>query len=353
MPKKPLTSRQLDSVLQAPERRSQAGLRNVITSLPEDVDPVPAARAALCLIRADHVHPMRIFARACKTLPVPVIRALLDLLETDRRPHSFFLREYVPRDGKKREVSTAWASAMQALLDLESPYGWATPRRKAKLRGLAGNPRTLQAIQTAAVACEQVSMDMLAVLVTDASEASLDALIPHVERAVKRRDQTLDRLQELRTHARATPVMDDFFQRIQAQLDARQAASPALQFARELGFGELDTFELTIELESSTRAGAKAYWYWAWLHVSSDSDQWFTIAAAEKERGNLLHNVDLNFNNKLIHRDHLGLGTCEPAGFPAWIARAAKKFRVQWNHDGAQIKTSVRGNKGRELLARW
>jgi hypothetical protein len=354
MPKKPLTLREVQAVLEAPDK-DRSRLLDVLKALPEDVDPTLASRAARSLIPKpphDGPHITWTFARTCRKLPAPVIHALLEQLEEDRRSHAFFLREAVPRDAGDAELTAAWAAALQALLDLDSSYAWGSMQRKAKLQALAREPRMLQAIQTAAVACEAVSLDMLAVLAADASEASIDALIPHVERAMRLQDQNLDRLQLLRTHARSTPVLNDFFARIQAQFDTRQAHSPALRFARELGFGERDTFWFRVYLMSDEREVAPAYRYHAHMSVDSSSDTWFSISVSKSDPTSGSTARSTSFTSKETRRDELELGTCEPAGLPAWLARAEEKLGVRWDHDEAFRSTSLRGTK-RARLEQW
>ncbi|GEN10365.1 hypothetical protein SAMN05443572_11034 [Myxococcus fulvus] len=216
-------------------------LTQALKKLPEDVDPVLAAGAALRLLSEDGSS-FWSFGRHCQQLPAPVIRAVLERLAGDVRPGVFFLRESVDLEGSDEALRASWRMALQGLLDLDVTYGWGSKQRKAKLRGLAENPVLLQSLQTVVVASEEVSRDMLAVLTIDASEASLDALIPHVERAVLSQGWELDRLEDLRTHARSTPALDALFERMEALLQARRARSPALELARALGFGEPAVF---------------------------------------------------------------------------------------------------------------
>lgn len=349
MPKRP-NLREVEAILLTPDHE-RSRLLEVLKALPEDVDPALAARAALGLI-GESYQPVWLFARTCQRLPVPVIRALLALLEGDRRPHAFILREYVRREAPADTVAADWEEALQVLLDLETTYAWGSKQKKAKFQALATRPRVLQALQTAAVACERVSLALLAVLAADASEASLDALIPHVERAVRQQDWELDRLQLLRTHARATPVMEDLLSRMKALIESRRARSPALVLARELGFGELDVFWFQAHVSSPEHDGAPASRHQAHLSVDSRSATWFHVAVSSENPQDMLRPRTTSFSSQKVNRDELELGTCEPSGFPAWLAATAQRLRTRWNFDGMHVSTRLRGKKRMEL-ERW
>lgn len=349
MPKRP-TLREVETVLRT-QHHERSSLLEVLKALPDDVDPALAARAAVGLI-GDSYHSTWLFARTCRRLPVPVIRACLELLEADRRPHAFILREYVRREAKDDVLAVDWDEALQVLLGLETTYAWGSKQKRAKFQALADQPRVLQALQTAAVACEQVSLDLLAVLAADGSEASLDALIPHIERAVRQQDWELDRLQDLRTHARSTPVMDDLFSRMKALFEARQARSPALGLAKALGFGELDAFWFQVHISSPEFDGAPAYMHQVHLSVDSRSATWFHVSLSASNPADMLRPRSTSFNSDKVYCDDLGLGTCVPSDFPAWLAASAERLRTRWNFDQLSLGTSLRGKK-RNQLERW
>lgn len=349
MPKRP-TPQEVETLLRTPFHDRAPGVLDALKALPEDVDPALAARAALGLIGDSH-YSTWLFARTCRRLPVPVIRVILAQLEADRRPHAFILREYVRSNEDADTLCSDWDEAMQVLLDLETTYAWGSKQKRAKFQALAARQRVLQALQTAAVACEKVSLDLLAVLAADASEASLDALIPHIERAVRQQDWELDRLQDLHTHARSTPVMDDLFSRMKALYEARQARSPALGLARELGFGEPDVFWFQVQLYSPELAGSRDRQQ-VHLSVDSRSATWFRISVSESNPADILRPRSTAFTSDKVFCDDLGLGTCEPAAFPSWLAAVAQRLRTQWNFDGMHLRASVRGKK-RVPLERW
>jgi len=59
-----------------------------------------------------------------------------------------------------------------------------------------------------------------------------------------------------------------------------------------------------------------------------------------------------SFSSDEVRRDELGLGTCEPARFPSWLAAAAERLRTRWNFDQMHMGTSLRGKK-RDQLGHW
>ncbi|MCP3100555.1 hypothetical protein LZ198_16925 [Myxococcus sp. K15C18031901] len=341
----------IEAVLRQPDRDWSTFIKT-LKALPEEVDPELAASAALHLAR-DPRASLWSFARNCQQLPVPVIRVILEKLSGDRRPRLFFLREAVDAEAPDEDLRAAWKAALQGSLDLDTTYGWGSKQRKAKLQGVAGDPVLLQAIQTTVVACEQVPLDMLAVLTADASEASLDALIPFVERAVRTEGWELDRLEDLRTHARSTPAMDDLFTRTAALLQSRRARSPALDLARELGFGDLEVFWFSASLAEGQRHADQSVHYFHHCHIMVDSRApiWFRFSASTSEDG--VQGVRrTHFDSGGLRKDDLGMGACPPARFPAWIALAAERIGTQWPMHELSVRTGLRGKK-REQLEQW
>ncbi len=344
------TTREIEAVLQSPGGERGRFLE-ALGKLPRDVDPGVAARAALSLIGGD-VPGFWIFARTCGQLPAPVIRALMEQLGEDRRPHSFFLRECIPLDASEPELTAAWETALQALLDLDTSHAWNSNQQEAMLQTLAKKPAILHAIQTAAVACEKVPLPMLAVLAADASDTSVDALIPHVERAVTQQDESLDRLQSLRVHARSTPAMDALFARMRALLEARPGYLPALEFARGLGFRELDLFWFQAQLVSRTNREAPGDCYQVRLSVDSRSAAWFKVALSGAVDSVRAPPPFTLFSSDKVHFDKLRVGTCEPAGLPRWLATTGAKLGMPWDFNRMTLQTHLR-ERERDRLERW
>jgi hypothetical protein len=345
-----LSKAEAEAVLRDVESH-RAELGEVLKALPPDVDPELAADAAMTLVWKGVWTESWRFARACGRLPPPAIRAVLRRLPAAPGPHAVVLRDLVPLELDDAALEAAWGGALQALLDLQTSYGWGSKQKRAKLQALAAEPRLLGAVQAAAGACEEAPVDLLAVLAIDASEASVDALLPHVERAAREKDRGLDLLQRLRTHARSTPTLDALLARVEGLLEAREAASPALLLARELGFGEVETFWFFTLFGSTGLDRSNVPVYQVSLRVDSREADWLSVHVSGPV-GMELRIPGTSFGADAVHRDELGLGRCAASELPQWLARSARKLGVTWSLSQVDPSTSVRGKK-RERLARW
>ena len=166
-----------------------------IRKLPADIDPVLAADVALEIL----VDSAWVFSRDCKRLPPTVMRDLLRRKPKDAT--HVYLTLAVDPDETDAQLAKSWGRAIQGIADLETINRWHSTQKKEKYAALAKDHHLLPAIQGAAANGENVSNDMLAVLVADGSDESMDALIPHLEHGGDR----LDSLRLLRVHARNTP----------------------------------------------------------------------------------------------------------------------------------------------------
>jgi hypothetical protein len=148
--------------------------------------------------------------------------------------------------------------------------------------------------------------------------------------------------------------MDSMFARMEALLDNRKATSPALDFARGLGFGEPTTFWFQAYLASPAFDDVPAYRHQVHLEVDSRSAVWFRVSLSEvtplAPPGTPNNNT--RFGSEKVIRDGLGVGTCEPAEFPQWLASVASKLNTRWSFDTLSLRTSLRGQK-RDQLERW
>ncbi len=267
MPKLTVDAAQLRlrAVLEDPKALGQ--LWDVVKAPPDGLDEVLFAEAFTSAFSKTSWYA----ARHSKRLPARLIRAVLADWASQNPPtfHPLFFTLAVKADLDDAALQAAWAAALQATLDLNTSYAWGSQQRKAKIAGLAGQPTILAALQAAVVAGRGrtqgpgfgLSMDVLAVLAADASEASLDALMAHVERVATVDRGGFDLLELLKTHAQPTPGVDAMFARIAERLKERRQASPALAFAQTLGFGELDDFWFDVWLGSHelTRFRAPRY----------------------------------------------------------------------------------------------
>lgn len=311
-------------------RLSKAAVREQIRKLPGHVDPELAADVALEIL----VDSAWAFSRDCKRLPPAVIRELLRRAPTEAA-HVYFTLAVDP-DAKDGALLASWARAIQGLADLETINRFASKQKKEKFQRLAKDEHLLPAIQGAAARGENVSMDMLAVLVADGSDESLDALIPHLDIAGS--SHRLDALRMLRVHAKDTPALRALLADLDR--DAEKSGSPAHRIARLIGLPESTPFWFRASLSSRDVQLS--------VEIDSRKASWFRVDVARVDRGGIEGYT--SFTHDRIHDDALGIGRCDAGEVPAWLARVAKQLRLAW--DPPYITSNVRGAK-RDKIARW
>lgn len=282
------------------------------------------------------------FGRWARNLPADVIRGVL-AASSDGTTH-LFLRLAVDDDGDDRRLQRSWQRALQASADCSQYDSWGSKTRRARTRKLATNPRVLQAIQGTVAHIKDPSHDMLAVLVADGSAASIDALVPHVNK------DNLELWHKLRVHAKRTPALVALFEEAEAALDDRNATSPALALGPVIGLGEVDVLWFDASISSNERAGSVSR-YQGHVKVDSRAKQWFHVSLVDIS--GTFSGGDwktTRFDSSVIASDELKLGRCEAAGVPGWLAKAASRLRIVW--DTPYIRTGVRGAK-RDQIAKW
>lgn len=320
-------------------RKSGSALRAQISEsirkLPADIDPVVAADVVLELL----VDSAWAFSRECKRLPPTVMRELLRRRPTDST--HVYLTLAVDPDEPDAVLEKSWGRAVQGLADLETINSWHSKQKRAKFLALAETDHLLHAIRGASANGDNVSNNMLAVLVADGSDESIDALVPHLEPIGDR----LDAMRLLRVHAKDTPRLRTLF----AQLDddAEKAGSPAQRIARLVGLPHEKQFWFTASIWSATPEHQLPA---VQLHITIDSRKaaWFGVNVAKTARGTIAGCT--TFTHELVHDDGLDLGRCEAGDLPTWLIKVAKRLRVTW--DTPLISSSVRGAK-RTQISSW
>ncbi len=343
MPKR-LRAPEVNLLLRGPESRE----RNLaLRSLPEDVDVELAVKVLLEQVK----DPRRAwsFARSYKKLPVAVIRGLLSRLEEVTNPVSIFIRVYVAGEA---DVADAWERAMFRLLSLDTTYAWGSKQKRSKLEGLAAERRVVEAVQASVVNSELARMDALAVLAIEASEASVDALMPHYERAAREKDFALDRLQNLKKYASKTPAMVQMTARVDAMVGERNAASPALDFAAAIGLGTMTKFWFDQFLASDLLGRNGVPMYQGALHLDSGQLHWFSVNLSKPNPGQPDQIIQTRFGTKGNASDGLGIGLCTSEELPTWLAAAGKKLKCGWDFAYGAPRTNLRGAK-RERMTQW
>ena len=296
----------------------------------------PTVEAALEVIETTRL------GRWGRKLPAHVIRGVL-AATSDGQNH-LFLRLAVDDEGDDKKLARSWARAVQAIVDCSQLDSWGSKTRRARTRALANDARVLQAIQGTVAHVKTPSDDMLAVLVADGSAASIDALVPHVDR------NNLELWNRLRVHAKRTPALDALFAEVEQALDDRVATSPANALGAVIGIGKVDVLWFDASISSDERAGTVSR-YQGRVKVDSRDANWFEVSIVDIS-GVFTSGVwrQTQFGSTTITSDDLQLGRCDAAGVPAWLARAASSLGITW--EAPYLRSGLRGAK-RDRIATW
>jgi hypothetical protein len=252
----------------------------------------------------------------------------------------------VPLDCGDDELMARWNRAAEASRGLDLTYAWGSKQRKARFRELAADRDMLAAIQGAVAMNASPPIDMLAVLVADGGDASIDALIPHLGGALESGDARVNWLRDLRTHAADTPRLNALFAELDAIYAARNASSPALALGALIGLGELDELWFDFGANSTKLDSFRASIVQGTVRVDSRTPNWFNVwISASHMNGFSGYGVDA-----VPATDRLGLGPCDAAQLPAWLANAATQLGIEWLPFAPM--TNLRGKK-RARLAEW
>ncbi|MBL8918863.1 MAG: hypothetical protein JNJ54_08400 [Myxococcaceae bacterium] len=150
-----------------------------------------------------------------------------DSLEGLRVPIARFLQATVPADVDGVRVETAWQAAAHALTKLIRLERRPTKPELAQLRKLAVDDVLLEGAQVALATADPARVEenrwFLPLLLLDGGEASLDALLPHVDAALTGADDALEALRPLLPVAPATAPVQRLVERCNERLGPRRA----------------------------------------------------------------------------------------------------------------------------------
>ncbi len=338
---KRLTAEQANALLASADSRDRA---KALKALPPGVDVELVAKVV-----GDQLGDARSVwsvARHSKKLAAPIVRALVERLASVPGPSAIFLRVYL---SGADDLALAWEQAMFRLLSLDTTYAWGSKQKRAKLEALAAEPKVIEALHAAVVSTQLMRMDWLAVLAIDASEASVDALMPHFERAAQDKGRSLDLLLELKRFASPTPSMTQLVARVDALVEERNSSSPALDFAARRGFGALKHFWFDLFLASDVQNVNGVPQSQGRLHIDSRQPSWFwcQVSRVDPEVRDFL---GTRFGGRGEPIDLLKLGTCEADEVPQWLKAAGDKLRCTWDLEYGRPRTSLRGRKRLQML---
>jgi hypothetical protein len=283
------------------------------------------------------------FARATEALDASAVRAILMELEAwvsqgssnardveRRKAASVFLRAAVD-DVTDETLAATWRAGVNALKTFDSQSEWASKEKASRLKAVQGDGRLVEACRAAAVASPLVPLELLAVLALDGSEASADALLPHVERALGDTAQ-LEVLSRLGCYASKTRAITLLMNLINHRLKAGQVASPVLEFARSLGLDAGPRFRVKVRVVGDGNTG---------FTLSLDSERpgaafrgW--VDAEERPKARLLNRED-------------GSTVCSLNELPAWLRRLATELGTSWKFETASVE-HLRGLRSKRLL---
>ena len=265
------------------------------------------------------------FAWACKAqTPREIRKTLAFVSRAAAKPTralncaAVFLNAMVDATSDQSLVTT-WREALAALDDIQK-YPFDATKRRNKLRDIARNQRILTAWQTAAVGVTFLPDAVLALLIIDASEASLDALLPHFERA--RLDAEV--LSSFEVMARyETPRTTSLFARLRADAATKRAASPVLAFGERFGLAKNGRFKLSLSVLAKKPA-KRFTWDFIELRFDSNDEPGFSLSTGQQTRTP----TSSSSWSRLVR------STLE--GLPRAIATLARKGKLEWNFEAAR-----------------
>lgn len=280
------------------------------------------------------------FASAAKSLPAKDIRALLARLQREVAKNKgvlacavHYLSSMVD-EASDEALLSSWHEALVGLDGIQT-YPFDPTKKGKKLKKLAADSRFLTAWQTSVVASQTVARDALALLIIDASDASLDALLPHFERA---RDDH-DLLAQLETLQRyQSPATAALFASVKGSLTAKRTASPVMALGERFGLVTKGRFQLKVVIRA-TKPAKRSTFDEVCLTFDSHEVPGYLLAYGQESS---TPTSTTSWHRKVkTSLDHV----------PKAIATLAKTKRLQWNF--AQATTRPLGRAKAAKLIDW
>jgi hypothetical protein len=180
------------------------------------------------------------FSKSCENLDEARARGVLEALKKNLDAGVVFIATAID----EANFLDSWKAALVGLKRLDSLANFGSAEKRKQLESIAQNPRLVSAAQAAAVFDQRTvaKLELLAVLMLDGSEASMDALIPSVELALKS-DAT--RFKALKRFANKSPGMEALFAKIETASEQAKSASEVGQLAAQLEL-KLDNLNLIV-----------------------------------------------------------------------------------------------------------
>jgi hypothetical protein len=210
----------------AASRPQQLMIEKVLDALPEGVPAEP-----LIAVLTERVRGALNLSDLTRIPAWAFPQAVAALQRLPRQPNVAFVLAALPMMGNDRK-------ALEELVRVVYSLDWAGRAKREPLVQWAKNPALVAGAQ-AAVALDPfdyVTSRFMPLLAAEGSEASIDGLMPFIQRAVKEQGSQLDWLKDQLAPLFAdTQACRDVRAMLEAKTAERTARSPALDFAKQLG----------------------------------------------------------------------------------------------------------------------
>lgn len=242
-------------------------------------------------------------------------------------------------DVAEPQLQSTWRDTMAALDGLNAYEFGARKKKHEKLRSIAKDRKQLTAWQAAAVGSEWIPTNLLALLLCDGSDESLDALMPHVERARDDRER-LEQLEAARVFA--APSTERLFAVTDQKLTTLRSASSVLALGRQFGLEKNGRVRVRVSIPATeaVRRGRTTTQYFAELEFDSDADPDLHACVTHRTTS---PTSSSEWSRSIACR--------ELSKLPRALERAGAKLGVQWFFNDA--RTTFLGKKQCGPLLDW
>lgn len=227
-------------------------------------------------------------------------------------PAALFLVAFVDASLPDAKLEKTWRDAMAHLDGLNAHQYGSKKKRLEKLRSITRDATVLAAWQTAAVGSGWLPDPLLALLVIDASRSSLDAVMPHLERA-------LNDPRRLAQFLAVRPAASARASSLFALIDQHSQQRPAMELGRRFGIERAGQVRVRLRIPAAQQTGAEQRFLELELDSTSEPDISLMLITQRVERGS---SSERHQAIKASAVDHL----------PKAIART----RIGWNFAAAR-----------------
>ncbi|MFT3838111.1 MAG: hypothetical protein QM723_14085 [Myxococcaceae bacterium] len=282
--------------------------------------------------------------RHTRRVPASVIRVLLEKSVGTRHAHALFTEAFIDTSSDDASVVARWAIAVRTVFELCNNRRWGDRSIVNRVKAIAKDRELLEAVRVAA-ADPEADPKWLAVLARDGADESLDALLPHVERAASEKSgRPLGRLSALRVHANESPKVLAMLDHVEKEIAQRHARSPLLDLVETIGVPRPRS--VRFRLAASAGHATRRLDYYLGVTADSAAKPWLRVTLyCPALRGSTMWSSDGPAT------DTLGLGSETPRDLPKWIAATEAKLGVTFPFATSYLVTNLRGQNPDRLRA--